>query len=383
MASRNRIVIVGAGIAGLTVAEQLRAEGFDGALDLIGEETHLPYSRPPLSKQVLLDGWPESEITLKSLNELNDLDINLIQGAEALSLDTKARQLKTNVGIFAFDFLVIATGNKVKTLHQFPDVLSLRTIEDSIYIRDALAKANNVLVIGAGVLGSEIASAAKALGANVGLAARSDKLTFGSLGETLSTELVELHEKNNVAIHFNSNILDIESNGQNRKVLLSNGNAIESDLVISAIGSSPSVDWLEGSQLNISNGVVCDANGSAAPGVYAIGDVAAWPDPFTGIPVRTEHQSNAIEQAISVANHIIYGTAAKSPIPFFWSEVHGARIKAYGWFNQPTLSREVQQDSDGFLITNSKNNVTRGIVGWNASPKAFNKSRALVDQSVV
>ncbi|MFM6977176.1 MAG: NAD(P)/FAD-dependent oxidoreductase [Micrococcales bacterium] len=382
MASRHRIAIVGAGIAGLTAAEQLRVGGYDGEIYLIGDESHRPYSRPTLSKQVLMDGWLEDEIALGSESKLEDMNIQHFPATEVLGLDTESRELSTEHENLRFDQLVIATGTRARTLSQAPQLPSLRTIEDAFFIRSALESARSVVVIGGGVLGSEIASAANAKGADVHLLARSASLTFGSLGEILSPELATLHEKNNVGVHFNSEVLKVEKNAHTTKVFLSNGTTIESDFVVTAIGSVPCVDWLRNSNLDMSNGVICDATGLAAPGIYAIGDVAAWPDPFSGIPTRTEHQSNAIEQAIAVANNIIHGTPPKAPIPFFWSEIHDARIKAYGWFNQPTLIREAHQESDGFLISNSKNNVTRGIVGWNVSPRAFNKSRVLVDQSV-
>ena len=381
MASRDRIVIVGAGIGGLTVAEQLRTLGFDGELHLIGDENHLPYSRPTLSKQVLLSGWTESDTTLKTQEQLRDLEINFVQGVEALSLDTKARKLNSSLGPIGFDSLVIATGSKANHLDSSFHIPSIRTLEDSLWIRGAMEKAKSVLVIGAGVLGSEIASAAKSFGAEVGLMSRSQSLSFGSLGDALSIELVNLHQANGVEIFFNSTILGIERVDELIAISLGDGRMVQANLVISAIGSKPCVDWLADSNLDLSDGVVCASNGCAAPGIFAIGDVAAWPDPFTGIPTRIEHQSNAIEQGISVANTILYGSKGSPTIPFFWSEIHGAKIKAYGWFNDPSLELSHQQ-AESFLISNTKEKKIRGVVGWNTPPKIFNQSRLLVDQSV-
>jgi NADPH-dependent 2,4-dienoyl-CoA reductase/sulfur reductase-like enzyme len=382
MTKSQKVVIVGASIAGLTVAESLRAEGFDGEILLIGEESHLPYSRPPLSKQVLLDGWDKDQTTLKTATELEELRIVFQGDTTAKSLNLKDKQLATSSGPVGYDILIIATGTKARRFDYLQNVLTLRTIEDALAIRRKINDANHLVVIGSGVLASEIASAGIKFGKKVTLVGRSKSLSFGSLGDALSSRIEKLHVEHGVNLRLQSKILDIESKGNQQTIKFEQGEDLVADLVVAAIGAIPCTDWLKDSGLTISNGIVCEQNGSAAPGVFAIGDVASWPDPFTGEPTRIEHQINAIEQAISVAASITENYVAKIPVPFFWSEIHGARIKAYGWFDSENLTELETDSAAGTLLVAQSKNKLSGVVSWDASPKEFMKARLLVDDYI-
>jgi NADPH-dependent 2,4-dienoyl-CoA reductase/sulfur reductase-like enzyme len=378
----QRVVIIGASIAGLTAAENLRAEGFAGEIQLIGEEAHLPYSRPPLSKQVLLDGWDKDQTTLKLDTELQRQEIIFTGNTRALRLNLETKQLETSGGEIAYDNLIIATGTRARRLESIPNALTLRTIEDALSLRAKLKEARHVVVIGTGVLASEIASAGRTFGADVTMVGRSNSLSFGSLGNLLSSKIEQLHLEHGVALRFQSKVIEVLPDGTRQTIRFEKGEDLVADLVIAAVGATPCTEWLEDSGLEISNGIVCDESGSAAPGVYAIGDVASWPDPFSGQPTRVEHQINAIEQAISVAGSIMENRVKKVPVPFFWSEIHGARIKVYGWFDDATLTEKDAANTGGTLLVAKSNEKMSGVVAWNAPPKEFMKARALVDDFI-
>jgi len=189
-----RVVIVGASIGGVTAAETLRQEGFGGEIVLIGDEPHHPYTRPPLSKKILLGQWEREQATIRTVAQLAELEIELHACCAALGLDVAARVICTSDGDVPYDELIVATGSKPRQHPRLPMALTLRTIEDALVLRDHLSASRRVGVVGAGVLGSEIARAARTYGADTVLLARSGTLAFGSVGTLLSSRLRRLHE---------------------------------------------------------------------------------------------------------------------------------------------------------------------------------------------
>jgi len=383
MNKTHRVVIVGASVAGLSVAENLRAEGFDGEILLLGNEPHLPYARPPLSKQVLLDNWEPSQVSVKTGQELESLGIEFRPSTSAVSLDVKNKQVVTSSGIEVFDQLVIATGARARKLEANPKIKTLRTIEDALEIRADLLASKKVAIIGTGVLGSELASAARSLGSEATIVGRSKQLSFGSIGSALSSQLEDLHKQNGVQLMLGVKIREVSLGSDISRISFLDGPDLEADLVIAAIGSEPSTEWLAGSGLEITNGIVCDKNGLAAPSVFAVGDVAAWFDPYTGSLSRTENQTSAIEQAISVAAAIANHRESEPLVPFLWSEIHGVRIKAYGWFDNQPLTQLECETQNGLLLASKQSSMTRGVIAWDLSPKEFRQARDLVSQSLL
>lgn len=371
----ERVVVVGASIGGLTAAETLRQEGFEGEVILIGDERHRPYNRPPLSKQIIVGDWEPESAGIRSESEIDDLGIELRTSCTAESLDAPGRVLRTSQGEIAFDELVIATGTEPRRHPLVPTALTLRTMDDALTIRDGLRSASRVAVIGPGILGSEIASAARKYGADTRLIGRSGTLTFGGVGALLSAQLVALHEQNGVDLSLDAEIVGADDG----TILFADGSTERADLVVAMIGGVPRTQWLESSSLTIDDGVVCDGVGHAAPGISAVGDVAAWRDPWSGAPVRVEHQSNAIEQAIAVALRLVHGEQGSRPVPLFWSELHGTRINAFGWFD-PALEL-VPLDDGAVLVSRDDAQRIHGAVGWNAPPREFRLARAAVAES--
>lgn len=384
MTAPTRVVIVGASIGGLTAAETLRQEGFDGDVVIVGDETHLPYTRPPLSKQILMGEWEPEQAAIRTAAELRDLGIGMRTGCTATALDIGGRTLHTSNGPLDFDELIIATGTEPRMHPMLPFAPSLRTMEDSLHLRERLLGSPRIAVIGSGILGSEIASAARKNDVDVLLVGRSGTLGFGGVGALLTEELSGLHEQHGVELALRSEITAATQTASGAELVFDDGTVRRFDLVVAMIGGTPRTQWLASSGLDIADGIACDSTGAAAPGVSAVGDVAAWADPITGRPVRVEHQTNAIEQAITVATRLAHGGESPQPVPFFWSEIHGTRINAYGWFDpqHPLVTLSADAESERLVLgSRDADDGLRGVVGWNASPREFRTARAAVATS--
>lgn len=380
MTQSHRVVIVGASIAGLTVAESLRHEGFDGEIVLMGDEPHLPYNRPPLSKQLLSGEWESDRAIIKSNEDLTNLGIQFHSSTRALQLDLNKRLVMTSAGIESFDDLVIATGARARELGS-KGIQTLRTLDDAISLRNQIQRAKRVIVIGTGVLGSEIASGVRALGSEVVMIGELPEMSFGSVGNALSKQITALHEENGVELRLQTDVLDTSISDDGATIRTSKDEVVHADVVVAAIGAVACTDWLVGSGLEIADGVLCNERGLAAPGVYAVGDVAAWSNPKTSTARRIEHQTNAIEQAMAVAGTIARDSEAKPLVPFFWSDIHKVSIKAYGWFDGKPLTELPTASPKGSLLVAESDGETRGIISWNAPPQEFRKARSLVEQS--
>lgn len=380
----TRVVVVGASIGGLTAAETLRQEGFDGEILLLGDEPHLPYTRPPLSKQILLGEWEPEQAAIRTTAELDNLAIEVRTGCSAHGLDVGARILRTSQGDLSFDELVIATGTEPRSHPLLPWAPALRTMDDALHLRERVREARSIAVIGSGILGSEIASAARKHDAETLLIGRSGALGFGGVGTLLSPQLTRLHDDNGVELALNADLTAAAPRASGGAELTLGTAVRRVDLAVALIGGMPRTDWLASSGLALDDGVACDSTGLAAPGVWAVGDVAAWADPETGRHMRVEHQSNAIEQAVAVAVRIARDETAPRPVPLFWSEIHGTRIHAFGWFDPsiPLVERATDADARGSIfVSRDTGGRTRGVVGWNAPPREFRAARADVMSS--
>ena len=389
---QSRVVIVGASLAGLATAEALRAPGFGGDVLIIGSEPALPYARPPLSKQVLLGEWEPEQATMLTAAELDALNIQVRTGTTATGLDIRERTVELSGERVRYDVLVIATGTTPRRalVSDGPRVHALRTLDDVRALRDAFTNAARVAIAGSGVLGSEIAAAARRIGLETVLAGRSPRLSLGAAGTLLSDQLVAQHRETGVDLRLRSAPRAVRR-GRRRgrrdardggaSLVLDDGTAIDADVFVEAVGSEPATRWLAGSGLTLADGVVCDETGLAAPGVFAVGDVARWIDPVTGQGRRIEHQAHAIAQALSVAASIA-GAPPTPPGPaFFWSEIHGIRIQVYGEFDPASPLTVIDGDDAGRAVYASRGpHGVAGIVGWNA-PRLFRDARRQVDAS--
>jgi NADPH-dependent 2,4-dienoyl-CoA reductase/sulfur reductase-like enzyme len=284
MTQPNRIAVVGASLAGLRAVEFIRRAKFEGELVLIGDEEHLPYDRPPLSKEVLRGEWEQDRLALrrKSYDELN---LELMLGRRAVSLDTDARAVGLEGGdVVPFDGLVIATGGRVRELPNQPrldGIHTLRTLDDSLAIHAALASKPKVAVIGAGFIGAEVAASARQLGLEVTMIEALETPLAQSLGPRLGDVLQEAHERRGVRVYCGRRVEGFGGTDRVASLLLDDGTKVDCDLVVVGIGVSPSVSWLASSGVELEDGVRCDATLAASvPGIVAAGDVASWYNPL-------------------------------------------------------------------------------------------------------
>ena len=353
MPSLDRIAVVGASLAGQRAVESLRRLGHAGPIVLIGEEAHAPYDRPPLSKQLLAGEWEPARLQLSSVEELRALDVELRLGQRATGLDLEARTVELADGdAVPFDGLIIATGARPRTLPAAPDLQglhTLRTLDDALAIRDALQQGARLVVVGAGFIGSEVAATARGWAADVTLVEALPVPFQRVLGEDMGLRCADLHRRNGIDLRLGVAVDAIEGDARVEQVRLSDGAVIQADLVVVGIGVTPNTEWLEGSGLQLDNGVVCEETLRAADAVYAAGDVARWPHPLFGELVRIEHWTNATEQAHAAARNLLAGEGEAQPfasVPYFWSDQYDAKILLLGRTTGADEVRVVHGDLD-------------------------------------
>jgi NADPH-dependent 2,4-dienoyl-CoA reductase/sulfur reductase-like enzyme len=333
----RRIAIVGASLAGLRAAEALRDRGFDGELTLIGDEPHRPYDRPPLSKQVLQGAWEPEQTLFRKKEGYDALALDMRLGVRAQSLDLRARRVTLAGGTFAdYDRLIIATGARVRTLPSIAPrtgLFSLRGLDDAIALRRALMDEPRVAVVGAGFIGLEVAASCRARGLSVTVIEPLPVPFAPIFGRTFGEMVAAMHRDHGVDLRTGIAVTDVFGESHVAGVALSDGSRIDADVVVVGIGVTPNTEWLEGSGLTLDNGIVCNGSGEAAPGVYAAGDVARIANRWHGDSPRIEHWTNAVEQAVCVAENALAGPGACtsfSSVPYFWSDQYDRKIQFIG-----------------------------------------------------
>jgi 3-phenylpropionate/trans-cinnamate dioxygenase ferredoxin reductase subunit len=334
----QRIVVVGASLAGLRAAEALRREGYAGELVLVGAEPHLPYDRPPLSKQLLQGKLSAERIVLCSGDKAQSLGLTLELGVAASGLDLAARRLQlADRRELAWDGLVIATGASPRRLpfgHELAGVHVLRTLDDARAIADGLAQRPRVCVIGAGFIGLEVAASCRQLGLEVSVVEPEPLPLASKLGPRIAQLLLELHQERGVQFHLGGGVRALEGAGRVERARLADGRALDADLVVVGIGVRPSLDWLAGSGLALGDGVLCDATcATSAPDVVAAGDCARWPNARWDESMRVEHWTHAVEMAGHAARRLLSGASFVepfNPVPYFWTDQYEHKLQLAG-----------------------------------------------------
>jgi 3-phenylpropionate/trans-cinnamate dioxygenase ferredoxin reductase component len=344
LSADSTVVVVGASLAGWRAVETLRAEGYQGSLTLVGEELHLPYDRPPLSKQVLAGTWPPEKAVLADTKRTDELRVRDILGRRAVHLDADGRKIDLDDGtVLQADAIVLATGAAPRRLAgtdpltQRDGLFTLRTIDDSLALRAAVTAAagTRVVVIGAGFIGAEVASTCAAMGCRVTVLEMLEVPLSNVLGPLLGAHCASLQRAHGVDLRTGVSVAGVRKGDGALAVDLAGGEAIGADVVVVGIGVAPAVEWLEGSGVTVENGVVCDDRLFAADGVVAAGDLARWAWRHDGAEelIRIEHWTVAAEAGVAAARSLLAGradAASFAPVPYFWSDQFGIRLQVLG-----------------------------------------------------
>ncbi|MFJ7965551.1 NAD(P)/FAD-dependent oxidoreductase [Streptomyces sp. NPDC096324] len=389
------VAVVGASLAGLSAARSLRRQGYDGRLVVIGDELHRPYDRPPLSKEFLAGTLGEADLWLETDDE--DLRAEWLLGARATGLDRTERAVRLADGReVRADGIVIATGAMARTLpgsEGLVGVHTLRTLDDARALRDELARGGRLVVIGGGFIGAEVASTAYALGLDVTVVEAAPTPLAGPLGARMGGIVSALHVDHGVRLLCGVGVKGL-SGGERRgmgvppdgvrervdAVLLEDGRSIPADIVVVGVGARPCVEWLEGSGVELDNGVKCGADGrTGLAGVVAVGDCANWYDPRAGAHRRVEHWTGARERPDAAIATLLAGGAVEPGVPrppYFWSDQYGVKIQFAGHAaaaDSVTIEAGAVDDRD-VLAVYRRASVPVAVLGMN-QPRLFTRWR--------
>ena len=380
------VVVVGASLAGLRAAESLRTAGFDGTITVIGDERHMPYDRPPLSKRLLAGEWEVDRIALRKPDDIASLGVDWQLSTSAVGLDPARRHVELADGRqVRYEGAILATGSRPRKLpgqDDVADVVVLRSVDDALELRSRIAGGGRrVVVIGAGFIGLEVAATARKLGNEVLVLESAPGPLVRGLGAAMGAAIAAVHADHGVEVRCGVTIEAVQPGA----VLIDGGWHEPADVVVVGIGVAPATDWLADSGLEVRDGIVCgpDLN-TGVPLVYAAGDIVRWYNPLFEEEMRVEHWTNAAEQgALAAANLLAEATGQRTapyaPVPFFWSDQYDRRIQFLG---RASGDDEVQVVAGSvaarqFVALYGNRGRLRGVLGLNA-PRQVMPFRSLL-----
>jgi NADPH-dependent 2,4-dienoyl-CoA reductase/sulfur reductase-like enzyme len=371
------LLVVGAGLAGLRAVEGARQAGWSGPITIVGDEPHPPYDRPPLSKAALASEEQPGVPVLRSSEVIEMLQVRHLAGVRVDGLDTAHRTVTTSAGDLSYDALVIATGSTATTLPALtgvPGVHVLRRYDDALAVRDSLTRSRRVVIVGAGFIGSEIASAARARGIEVTVVEASGRPLERAVGPLAAARLMQLHADAGVRLLTRTTVSGVRTSDRGvDEVDLSTGETLAADAVVLGIGARPATAWLASSGVALddrSGGVLCDRRlATSAPGVWAAGDVACVDGE------RSEHWTAAGEQGRVAGANAAGATEVFASVPFAWSTWHGHRIQVVG----ETTTADEEDHGDGFILYRREGRAV-GAVGIDSPGPVARLRRALAAQ---
>lgn len=389
----DNVTVVGAGLAGLRACETVRGLGFAGEVVLVGAERHLPYDRPPLSKQLLAGAWETDRCVLRAQHELSALGLSLRLGVAAVRLDLERRVVELADGDeLAFGGLVLATGASPRLIEGVtgrPGVHTLRTFEDAEALRAVIERPGAHLAIaGAGFIGLEVAATARAAGAEVTVIEPLDAPMARVVGSEIGAVFADLHRAHGVDLRLGATLAAVDApldGASGVRLTLGDGGAVEADALLVGVGARPEVAWLEHSGLEVGpDGVRCDAALVAGPDVVAAGDLARWPHPVTGELVRVEHRTNAAEQGEHAARSLLAAEGERepfAPVSYVWSDQFDVKLQVLGSPHADDATELV----DGvlaehrFVLAFERAGRLSGVIGCNR-PRLLMGYRALLER---
>jgi 3-phenylpropionate/trans-cinnamate dioxygenase ferredoxin reductase subunit len=377
------IVIVGASLAGLRAATALRGAGHEGEVVVVGAEERLPYTRPPLSKELLAGAQEPEHCALPS----HKVDVEWRLGTRASALDLERREVVLGDERLAYDRLLIATG--ARPLHwpgdpiELGGVFMLRDLDDALALRSAFAQRPRLAVVGAGFIGCEVAATARKLGLDVTLIDVAHQ-PMTALGPAVGERCADMHRAHGVELRLGVGVDGFEGAGRLEAVRLADGTRVEADVAVVALGAIPNTDWLADSGLELQPGVVCDATLAArdAEGVFCAGDAAAWPHPMAdGGVIRIEHWTNAAEQGVAAARNLLAAPAERTPyeaVPYFWSDQYDVKIQSVGLPARAERVTVLEESPGGdrLVLGGERGGRLVAAIGFNAARRlAFYRGR--------
>jgi len=381
----REVVIIGAGLGAVRVAQQLRQRGHRGPITVLGAEPHLPYDRPPLSKQVL-----RGEADTTTYPDTDRLDVRWVLGTRAVSLDAASSKVLSEDGrAYGYDALVLAPGGRARTLPGLEvgsGVHVLRTIDDALALRAAIRASKRLIVIGAGFIGCEIAASARQIGSDVDLIEVLPAPLIRVLGPAAASRVTDLHAAHGVRLHVGATVAAgvlRGSEGDVRGVQLGDGTVLDGGDVVVGIGISPNVEWLTASGVELQDGIVCDCSGrTSVPNIFALGDAAQWWHELAADHRRVEHWTTTADQAAVVAATITQDeTGAPAELrdaPYFWSDQYEIKIQGIG-FIDPSDHVDELSIRDRPVLLYSRNGIVRGVVGFSI-PAAVMRTKPLIER---
>lgn len=362
-------LIVGAGMGGLRTAEALRRYKYQGNIHIVGDESHMPYNRPPLSKDLLAQDQEIAQVSFPIKSDDLLAEFTLGDGVKKLSLKQQKVTLYSGE-IIEFDYLVAATGLRSRKLTFENNLQSgrfaLRTFDDAKEIRKAIGSGKNVVILGAGFIGLEVAATLTTLGCRVKIVAMEDIPLKLILGESFGREVQRRHESKGIEFHLNNRISDLIGDVSVKAVSLISGETLACDVLIEAIGSEANVEWLEGNNLDLSNGILTNSslqavreNGESVSNLFAVGDIARYPNiKYDLLARRIEHWNIPLESSKRVAREIVKQISTDSiagfeseggfnPLPSFWSDQFEISILSFGDLGLANENRLLEGNLEG------------------------------------
>lgn len=376
----GQIIIIGAGMAGGWAAVTLRQSGYAGRILLLGEEPERPYDRPPLSKNVLTAAEEPPPVYFHTAERYAELDITFRPNARVEGIDRAAGQVRlAGGGAEPYDKLLLTTGGRARPL-PVPggdQALLLRTLGDARRIRAALSSAHQVVCVGAGVIGLEVASSARQRGAGVAVL----EAAPGAMGRALSPEgaryMETLHREAGIALHFNQGVTGIEKRGSRFHVLLSDGKTVDGNVVLAGIGIIRNTELASEAGLALDGGIIVDEHGRTSdPAIFAAGDVTAFPHPLFGKVLRLETWRHAQNHAIAVAKAMCGDTTPYDDMPWFWTDQLGVNLQVAGL--PADAARTIVRSSPEFCAVHlAEDGAVIGVTAAN-NPREVRAGMALI-----